>query len=144
MEALLLKEFKNDMNETLVQGEIVKALGLLGYRKAIPDIIEVVDEDVAALVAPQRADAPDTQLKDGLAAPFRADATTMTPRTDGRQGAAERVANAKKPRRPKAKQPKNRDPRNVGSPRKAAAIGDNGSPALTSINRPKWGVTYDG
>lgn len=114
------------------------------FKRIMGDIIEVVDEDVAPLVAPQRADAPDTQLKDGLAAPFRADATTMTPRTDERHGAAERVANAKKPRRPKAKQPKNRDPRNVGSPRKAAAIGDNGSPAPTSINRPKWGVTYDG
>ena len=117
------------------------------FRRIMGDIAEVFDEDVAALVAPQPADAPDTRLKDGLAAPFRADSTTMTPRVNESRSAAaasERGSTAVKPRRPKAKQPKDRDQRDAGSLSRSAPADDRAGVAPASTNRPKWGVTYDG
>ncbi|RSV27864.1 hypothetical protein [Sphingomonas sp. ABOLH] len=117
------------------------------FKRIMGDIAEVIDEDVAALVAPQPADAPDTQLKSGLAAPFRADATTKTPRVNesgGPAAAAERAAGVAKPRRAKAKQPKDRDPRDAGSLNRSAPVDNRAGVTPASTNRPKWGVTYDG
>lgn len=117
------------------------------FKRIMGDIAEVFDEDVATLVAPQPADAPDTQLRDGMAAPFRSDATTKTPRVNESKGAAasaEREAVPAKPRRQRTQKPKDRDPRDAGSPSRSVTTDNRAGSAPASSNRPKWGVTYDG
>jgi hypothetical protein len=117
------------------------------FKRVMGEIVEVVDEDVSALVAPRAADAPDTQLKVGMAAPFRDDATVKTPRVDERNSAAaaaERAAVAAKPRRQRTSQKKDRDPRDAGSPTKSVTADTRAGSSPASTNRPKWGITYDG
>lgn len=115
------------------------------FKRVMGDVIEIVDEDIASLIQPDPAQAPDHQLKDGMAAPTRSDATTMTPRPKPRRtgSKAGKATPPTEPRRQRNRKDEDRDRRDAGSPSRSAKPDNRaGSPPATS-NRPKWGQTYE-
>ncbi len=115
------------------------------FKRIMGDIIEVVDEDVTRLVQPDPDEAPDYQLKDGMAAPFRSDATRPTPRPAPNRTSS-RTRNAKSPAKPGRKSTRNdqnRDPRDAGSPTRSDKPDTRAGKPPVTTNRPKWGQTYD-
>lgn len=116
------------------------------FKRIMGEVIEVVDEDVAALARPDPADAPSHQLKQSMAAPFRADATKKTPRPNERGSAAakaERAAATPKPRRQRRTNDEDRDPRDAGSPTRSAKPDIRAGAKPASNNRTTWGQKYD-
>lgn len=111
------------------------------FRRVMGDIIEVLDEDVANLVHPDPADAPTFQIRDGLGAEHRTDATAPTPRPR-RAAAQKKDPKASAPRR-RREPDESRDPRNAGSPKKSAKPGTAAGKTPASTSKPKWGASYD-
>ena len=112
------------------------------FKRIMGDIIEVIDEDVTRLVHPDPDDAPEHQLRDGLAAPLRTDATVRTPRPSPKGS-----AKAPMPRKPRTRRKpapaENRDPRNAGSPKRSAMPGTRADNPSAPTTRTKWGQNYD-
>ncbi|NLS26814.1 hypothetical protein S2M10_18010 [Sphingomonas sp. S2M10] len=113
------------------------------FKRVVGDIVEVVDEDLSNLVQPVAADAPQFQLRDQMAAPFRQDATTQTPRANERRGSGTRrpPAGGAKTSNAANRQKAGLHQGQAMSAAPEAAARPNTSSA--SRKRAKWGQKYD-
>jgi putative transposase len=111
------------------------------FKRVMGDVIEVVDEDVQTLVQPDAADAPDYQIREGLAAEHRRDANAPTPRP-ARRATTTATAEAAVPRRRSPRSP-DRGQHDAGLPKRSAKPGNRADTTSASTSKPRWGASYD-
>lgn len=105
------------------------------FQRVMGEIIEVIDEDLTAMVHPG-SDLPEHTIADGMAAEHRDDATVPTPRPAPRpkpRGAA----------RPGRSKDKKSNPRAAGLPKKSANTDKPAGNSSAPTSKLKWGISYD-